>query len=393
MASITYRVLSESIDVAEIEEQARKAWESKNARRRSLAQWITWSLPGTLVVVFTVFYLLSAPHTVAMLDVITPGWGWISPVGFELAIVILAAIQEVGWSTRLTKSILMALLLVAIIVNVSGGFISVVSHDTPGDDTSTQAVPEEAIEDLTVSELWGRYGALSATKQITIFLAVIIGVLIPVMGKFTGEVIIKLAMGKIILQTEDTETQWAKSKAYEVRNALMSAALKLGAGHKTASNWSAGIVQERYRDDYLEVFEPAPQAIGKGAPRPLASPMPAPSAKREIGFVGMAGQRGDRFKDSHGVPFTVPVPDGNYSLTHDDPSLSRIDTKDSPGQGTGTGTEGQQTLTRAAVRTWLKANPDRWQEMSNHDISAEIIGTDSGYKTVQRTLRDLGLRR
>src|SRR5512135_2010349 len=98
--------MTEMIDVETIYRQERRRWLAEKAPRRSLRDVISASVPYWIVVVAGVLYAQSAPHTAAVFDKLTPGWGWISPIGVEYGLlytafrrlVSLSASERVSWT-------------------------------------------------------------------------------------------------------------------------------------------------------------------------------------------------------------------------------------------------------------------------------------------------------
>lgn len=386
MAKVTYSVLNTEIDILATADEARQNWQRKKARSLSLEQWVVRLIPVGIVIMFVVFYLLSAPHTVGILNRITPGWGWVSPIGLEIGVIVVAALREAGWRNTLTAFILISLLAVSILINVAGGVIAVIQGGIlPGAEGLLQ--DGERISQFNMPDLLERYGSLPAIVQIAFVLAIILGVLIPIMGNFTGESVVKLAMGTIKLERTSIEELWAQERLVAVRTALYAKALDVGAGQITAGKWATKTANQLFPDDMFQPDGDENDAVSY-QPAPTSGTYAGAHAKhQDFGFAGYARDRQDRGTGQDRGQDALLL---SFPRASGEPQRADIDNKDSPGQGD---SPGQVKMTRAMVKRWLVANPDRWREMSNHDISTEIIGTDSGYKTVQRTLRDLGKRR
>lgn len=373
----TAKDLSTELDPTAIADEAHQQWKRKQLRRLSLSRVIVRAVPIMLVVTFLTFYLLSAPHTVHILNAITPGWGWVAPVGFELGVLTISALREAGWNNTLTVTIVWTLLLASVVINWAGGFIAVVTTMTPPSPdlaADPTAAPIE-IARLTTTELIERFDTLPAVGQVALVLVGVIGALIPFMSKFSGEAVVKLAMGKIKLEEQDDEQEWARDSRAAVRKALLSAALNQGAGVKTAGKWATEVTQQMYPDDD---YVPPPTLP---APRYPAAANPA---RAEIGFHGIADRRGQD-RTGQGTVFVSPE---MSSVSH--PVFPQIGKKDSPDSPAAADLSAPQTLRRRMVLEWLRDNGERWRDMSNEQISAEIIGAETGYKTVQRVLRDTG---
>src|SRR5664279_3963708 len=84
----------------------------------------------TRLLVALVLYGLSAPHTASIFDKLTPGWGWIAPIGVEFGLLYTAfcrrvarfASEKVTWTLWLLE---LLLFLTAMLVNGAGAFTSV----------------------------------------------------------------------------------------------------------------------------------------------------------------------------------------------------------------------------------------------------------------------------
>src|SRR5512144_582270 len=78
------------INIHEIYRQERSRWLREEAPRRSLRDVIAESVPYWIILVALVLYGLSAPHTASVFDKLTPGWGWIAPIGVEFGLLYTA---------------------------------------------------------------------------------------------------------------------------------------------------------------------------------------------------------------------------------------------------------------------------------------------------------------
>lgn len=347
MTQVTLRDLNEWIDIQAEQDSARSAFEAQQSRRRNLNGWLVVLLPWSQLIVFAVFYLLSAPHTVYLVERITPGAGKLAPIGLELGVIFVAAMRQKGWRNLLTFGVLWSLMLVNVIINVGGGFIAVVQSATAQDMTR-----------LTLPEIMGRFGTLPAEYQILFPLVVIIGALVPVMGKFSGEAMIKLATGEIKLESVSVEDLWLKEQPTQVKSALMRAALKKGAGARTAGAWAQRIVDELYGDDD-EDDKPVRAISGQSR---VPSVPTVSTVHAEMGFAAK-----------------LPP---------------QTDTQNSEDTGT------RETVLRAKmVAEWVDSHPEEVKAMLARPgnkrgismaISQAIAGKPDGYKTVERVLKSKG---
>src|SRR5215213_6620796 len=124
--------MSEMIDMETIYRTERQRWLREEAPRKSVRDVIAQTVPYWIVLVALVLYGLSAPHTASVFDKLTPGWGWIAPVGVEFGLLYAAFrrrhAKHTGEAVPWTLWALEVLLFVtAMLVNGAGAFTSVVS--------------------------------------------------------------------------------------------------------------------------------------------------------------------------------------------------------------------------------------------------------------------------
>src|SRR5512132_1898904 len=124
--------MSELIDLEKLYRDEYRRWLREEAPRRSFRDILTGSVPYWIILVALVLYGLSAPHTAGVFDKLTPGWGFIAPVGVEFGLLYAAfrrrlalhSNEAIPW-TLWTLEVL--LFLTAMLVNGAGAFTSVVS--------------------------------------------------------------------------------------------------------------------------------------------------------------------------------------------------------------------------------------------------------------------------
>jgi len=170
--------MNELINVEAIYRQERQRWMREEAPRRSLRDHIAESVPYWIILVALVLYGLSAPHTASIFDKLTPGWGWIAPIGVEFGLLYTAfrrrvarfASEKVTWTLWLLEILLF---LTAMLVNGAGAFTSVVS-----------AID---LQQLSFAALVEQFGALPATSQAAIVMAVLSAFIIPIGALVAGE--------------------------------------------------------------------------------------------------------------------------------------------------------------------------------------------------------------
>lgn len=350
MAYVSAKVLNEIINIDEVVEEARTTWEKRQRSRRRLEQWLVKALPAGLVVMSGIFYGLSAPHTAALLTLITPQIGPIAPLGFELGILTLSALREAGWKSHANVAMLLILLILSVVINVAGAFIGVVSAAT---DTS--------LASDTLPGLLSKYDTLPAIMQVVLALIAPVGAMIPVMAKLTGEAVMKLALGKVALETQSDDARWIQERPMIVHSALFQAATKTGAGAKTAGNWAAAVVKSLFREDILETGIAAVSDQRIVILEPSRSPM---------GFLRGIGQSGQ----------SAPV----LSVSENQQPLPIVPSKD----------RDSIRLSKKAIVEWLRDNPQvhHLHPKQMCEVYMETIHgfkSDSGYKTFERAIQEL----
>lgn len=343
---ISVKVLAERLNIQDIEAQARDEWLKQQRGRRRLEQRLIQIMPGGLVLMVAVFYGLSAPHTAHLLSLITPNFvgQYFAPIGFELGVLIVSALRELGWKNSLTVVILWALLLLSILINIAGGFIAVVSSGVQAD-----------ISAETFSALLGRFGTLSAATQVVLLLVIPIGSIIPIMSKLAGEAVVKLALGKVRLERQSDEERWAMEGGRVMYSALLQAALKIGAGVKTAGNWAQVVVDEMY---------------AYRAPEKPARALPSPRDGQSGTVPRLSSAALEIQSPAHVSSFRVQS-DKDDEKDGDSPRIKKGDVID-----------------------WLKTN-GLHDHLSDREVAKLYtqarfgVASDSGYKTIQRARKEL----
>ncbi|MEO8612997.1 MAG: hypothetical protein ABI690_34205, partial [Chloroflexota bacterium] len=124
--------MNEIIDLEKLYRQEQRRWLREEAPRRSFRDLLTGSVPYWIVVVALVLYGLSAPHTAGVFDKLTPGWGFIAPIGVEFGLLYAAFRRRLANSQKeplpwTLWALEILLFLTAMLVNGAGAFSSVVA--------------------------------------------------------------------------------------------------------------------------------------------------------------------------------------------------------------------------------------------------------------------------
>jgi hypothetical protein len=177
--------MSDTLNVETIYRQERQRWVKEEAPRRSFRDILTGSVPYWIILVAAVLYGLSAPHTAGVFDKLTPGWGWLAPVGVEFGLLYAAFRRRLA---KAEKELLpwtlwaleILLFLTAILVNGAGSFVSVIA--------ATQ------LTNLSFAAIIGEFGRLPATSQAALIMAGLSAFIIPIGALVAGDGLAALAL-------------------------------------------------------------------------------------------------------------------------------------------------------------------------------------------------------
>lgn len=177
--------MSEYLDMQAIYRQERQRWMKEEAPRKSVRDGIAESVPYWIILVALVLFGLSAPHTAGVFDKLTPGWGWLAPIGVEFGLLYTAFRRRL---INVNKQVLpwtlwaleILLFLTAMLVNGAGSFTSVVA--------ATQ------LDKLSFSSIVEEFGQLPATSQAALIMAVLSAFIIPIGTLVAGDGLAALAL-------------------------------------------------------------------------------------------------------------------------------------------------------------------------------------------------------
>ncbi|MHB8630221.1 MAG: hypothetical protein ACYDEO_28990 [Aggregatilineales bacterium] len=174
--------MNEIVDMETIYRDERERWLREEAPRKTVRNVIAQSVPYWIVLVAAVLYGLSAPHTASVFDKLTPGWGWIAPIGVEFGLLYAAFHRRlarhnhdaIAWTLWALEILLF---LTAMLVNGAGAFSSVVA--------ATQ------LDNLSFAAIAAQFGALPATSQAALIRAALAAFIIPI-----GALVAALALSR-----------------------------------------------------------------------------------------------------------------------------------------------------------------------------------------------------
>ncbi len=218
-------------DVKSVRVRARSEWERTTRRRIGIQERIGTSIPWWLVAIALAFFLLSAPHTAATFDRLTPGYGWVAPVAVEIALLYAAFMRrrmaDKGMKiSGATRTLEILVFLVAVIVNGAGSFISVV--DSTG------------VQQLSFAALISDFGTLPATSQVALSLVLPAALIIPIGTSVAGEGIAALILERRS-EGDLIEREWREVRIEVEFYALRDEAIRHGLSPSEAALWAKRI--------------------------------------------------------------------------------------------------------------------------------------------------------
>lgn len=220
-------------DVSTVRAEARAAWEAAYRKRRSLQEWLGLTVPWWLIAIAVTFFALSAPHTAAIFNMLTPGYGGVAPLGVEFGLLYASfsrwQARNEGENVRpLLVVITVLLFITSVLANGAGAFIAVI--DGAGE-----------LGSLSARELWRLYPTLPASRQASLLLVPISAFIIPIGTMVVGE-----GLASLLLDNRDNgdtmSARWETVQRDVEFMALRDAALQMGHTPKMANKWASQVV-------------------------------------------------------------------------------------------------------------------------------------------------------
>jgi len=220
------------INVQVVRAEARAAWEEHTAKRIGVQEKIGASVHWWLVIVAAVFFALSAPHTAAIFNSITPVVGMIAPLGVEFGLLYAAFRRKKATETqeRVPKTLwAMEMLLI------------IVSFAVNGAGAATAAMHGVGLEALSLADLVGRYGSLPFPTQVILLIAVLSAFFIPIGTLVAGE-----GLAALFLERRSggstLDQRWKEEGSKVEFSALQAAAMHIGVTPAAAAKWASSVV-------------------------------------------------------------------------------------------------------------------------------------------------------
>lgn len=210
--------MDDQINMEAIYRQERQRWMKEEAPRRSVRDMLTGSVPYWIVLVTLVLYGLSAPHTAGVFDKLTPGWGWIAPVGVEFGLLYAAFRRRLAHAEKeqlhwTLWALEILLFVTAMLVNGAGSFSSVIG-----------AI---GLETLSFTAIVEGFGNLPATSQAALVMAVLSAFIIPIGALVAGDGLAILALERRI-GNDFQEERWQEVEFTVIYRAVFVRYLQQG---------------------------------------------------------------------------------------------------------------------------------------------------------------------
>lgn len=267
------------LDVEAIANRRKMDWMRAERRKHfSLMKSIEQSVPWWLFIIAGVMFALSAPHTASVFDRLTPGWGWLAPLGVEFGL-LYAAFRRKQVRIKREKAprslwVLEVLLFVtAVIVNGAGSLAA--------------AVNTTNIDTMSLATIIRDFGTMPITVQTSLLLVPFAAFIIPIGTGVTGEGLATLILERQAVD-DQLELAWRDVSRAELYQALFAEYTRRGidplSAKREASALSAGYVGGRVADvrttPSIAVRSDVPQVSAASLPAPVRSaPVDAPDKR------------------------------------------------------------------------------------------------------------------
>lgn len=172
-----------SLNIEAIHQSAREKWFAAKTKRKSwreidLRQFIEISVPNMIILVALALFLLSAPHTSKMFDMITPHFGFAGVLLCEFGLLYIAFRRKVerksnGSLPHVIRGLEVLLFITSILVNGAGALIAVTSST--------------GIDSLSADTIIKGAGSMPIVVQVGLLLVPLAALIIPIGTVVAGE--------------------------------------------------------------------------------------------------------------------------------------------------------------------------------------------------------------
>lgn len=226
------------LNITAIRDTTRRNW--MNGRRkemetthtkRNLQDYIASSVPYWLILIALVFYLLSAPHTAATFNTLTPGWGWVAPVGVEFGM-LFVAFRRKQTRPNAYRGLRWLLFITAILVNGAGAFSSVMESLGLGGASFDKLVTD--------------FHQLPALAVVALMLVPVVALIIPIGAEVAGHGLAEFVLARQQVTAQDLinekavrealEIEWRECEREELYRAFFDALIQQGETPGRAEN-------------------------------------------------------------------------------------------------------------------------------------------------------------
>jgi hypothetical protein len=210
----------------------------RKLRELSFRELIEASVPNWLIIVALALFLLSAPHTVRMFNMLTPGFGGAGVLLCEFGLLYIAFRRrmemKINGKLPLPMWGLLALLfMTAVIVNGAGALLAVI------DATGTQ--------DLSMQMIMERLSTMSVVSQVGLVLVPFVALIIPIGSAIAGE-----GLASFVLEGKQSDadliTEWTETEQLETYHIAFSYLVQQGMNARDAKRKAGSAVKNYFAD-------------------------------------------------------------------------------------------------------------------------------------------------
>jgi hypothetical protein len=257
---------NQALNITAIRDETRHKWLTdrrkemqSSHKKRTLQDYVGSSVPYWLVLIAAVFYLLSAPHTAATFDTLTPGWGWAAPIGVEFGLLFVAFRRKQTKPTAY-RGLRWLLILTAILVNGAGSFSAVMDR--------------VGLQGASFIKLATDFYQLPALAVVSLMLVPMMALIIPIGTEVVGHGLAEFVLAQELFTAQDIERekvlridleqQWKQIERDELYRAFFDALIRQGETPGRAENKAKAFLKG------VIITNEQPQLPASGLPQTIA---------------------------------------------------------------------------------------------------------------------------